>query len=236
MVDPFSVTSEGLKPHWNTLMTELAAHLDPRTSRVALIPTVVGNQIITSFAGDVVRLAGRNRGNPTPVAPLRAVGRDWEVWLGYREVWTLLTGVQRFVFSSADLTIFFAIAQSEDFQQILRAEWTGQSKDVDGWSFKPSDAGHPHWQIDAIEVFRQDRELEAARQLLRETEPREFGEPGPVSIPFPPWFEIARMHLASGMRPWLDDLIAHGPSDLAAVRAWVVKTVYLLNIELARLP
>ena len=85
-------------------------------------------------------------------------------------------------------------------------------------------------------MFRQDRELEAARQLLRETEPREFGEPRLVSIPFPPWFEIARMHLASGMRPWLDDLIAHGPSDLAAVRAWVVKTVYLLNIELDRLP
>ena len=166
MVDPFSVTSGGLKPHWNTLMTELAAHLDPRTSRVALIPTVVGNQIITSFAGDVVRLAGRNRGNPTPVAPLRAVGRDWEVWLGYREVWTLLTGVERFVFSSADLTIFFAIAQSEDFQQILRAEWTGQSKDVDGWSFKPSDAGHPHWQIDAIEVFRQDRDAALCSALL----------------------------------------------------------------------
>ena len=94
------------------------------------------------------------------------MGRDWEVWLGYREVWTLLTGVERFVFSSADLTIFFAIAQSEDFQQILRAEWTGQSKDVDGWSFKPSDAGHPHWQIDAIEVFRQDRDAALCSALL----------------------------------------------------------------------
>ena len=36
MVDPFSVTSGGLKPHWNTLMPELAVHLDPRTSRLAL--------------------------------------------------------------------------------------------------------------------------------------------------------------------------------------------------------
>jgi len=236
MADPFSVTRGGLQPHWNTLMSELAAHLEPRASRVVLAPEVVGSQIITSFAGDVVRRAGRNRGNPTPVVPLRAADRDWEVWLGYREAWTLLTGVERFVFSSADLTIFFAIGRNEDFQQILRAEWIGQSKDVDGWSFKPSDAGHPHWQIDAIEVFRQNRELEAARQLLIETEPREFGQPEPASMPFPPWFEIARMHLASGMRPWLDDLIAHGPSDLAAVRAWVVKTVCLLNIELARLP
>jgi hypothetical protein len=125
MADPFYVTKGRLKPHWNTLMTELAAHLDPRASRVALVPAEVGNQIIASFAGTVVRLAARNRGNPTPVVPLRAAGRDWEVWLAYREVWTLLTGVERFVFSSADLTIFFAIAQSEDFQQILRAEWMG---------------------------------------------------------------------------------------------------------------
>jgi hypothetical protein len=237
MADPFSATRGGLKPHWNTLITELAAHLDARAAKVALIPEVVGNQLITSFAGDAVRRARRNRGNPIPVVPLQVLGRDWEVWLGYREVWTLLDRVEKFVFSSADLTVFFAVGQSEDFQQILRAEWVGPSKDLDDcWSFKPNNAGHPHWQIDAIEVVKEDRNLIAARQLLIETEPREFGEPEPASIRFPPWYEIARMHLASGMRPWFDDLIAHGPSELAAVRAWVVKTVGLLNIELARLP
>jgi hypothetical protein len=220
-------------------MNQLGGELDRRASRVSLRPSVVGDQIITSFAGEAVRRAGRYRGNPMPVVPLRVIGHDWEVWLGYREVWNSLTGVERFAFSSADLTIFFAIAQSEVFQQILRAEWMGLSKDNDGWSFKPSDAGHPHWQIDAIEVLKEDRELEAARELLRETAeeaaPREFGEPEPGSAPIPPWYEMARMHLASGMRPWDDNRIAHGPADLAAVRAWVVDTVALLNVELARL-
>lgn len=237
MPEPLSATRGRLKPHWNTLMRELAAELAPRASRVSLLPTVVGDQIITSFRGEAVRRAGRYRGNPMPVVPLRVVGRDWEIWLGYREVWNSLVAAERFAFSSADLTIFFAIARSEVFQQILRAEWMGPSKDIDGWSFKPIDAGHPHWQIDAIEVFKENRELEAARELLREAAaPREFREPGPGSLPTPPWYEIARMHLASGMRPWVDNEIAHGPCDLAAVRAWVVNTVGLLNIELGRLP
>jgi hypothetical protein len=110
----------------------------------------------------------------------------------------------------------------------------GVGKEVDGWSFRPSNAGHPHWQVDVTEAVRADAEFEAARQLLLEAAPREFGFQEP-QVAYPAWYEIGRMHLASAMRPWVDADIAHGPTSLMAVRAWVVRTIEILNIELARL-
>jgi len=235
MPDPFTSTQGDLAPHWNTLMSELAPHLRPLASKVALLPTSVGDQIIASFRGEAVRRAIRHQGAPMPVVPFRDIGGIWIVWLGYREVWVPSTHVSRFTFSSSDLTIFFSMAHGEAFQQILRAEWAGPVRDNDGWSFRPSNAGHPHWQIDAIQVLREDAEHQAARELLQEATPKEFGGIETVPLPEPPWYDIARMHLASAMRPWIDGLIAHGPPGLASIRAWVVNTVSLLDTELARL-
>ncbi|WP_414471945.1 hypothetical protein [Microvirga sp. M2] len=236
MPDPFSATEGELAPHWNTLTAELVPQLDIRASKVSLKAAPVGDKLIASFIGEAARRAGRLRGDPMPVVPFRSISSNWEVWLGYREVWTLKGGnPKRFNFASSDLTIFFAIAGSEAFQQILRAEWMGPEKSLEGWSFKPSNAAHPHWQIDIAETLKLDADLEAARELLREVEPREFGAPEPAPVPDPPWYQIGRMHLASAMRPWADGLIAHGPADLAAVRMWVVNTVNLLQIELERI-
>jgi hypothetical protein len=235
MPDPLCSTDGTLAPHWNTLIGELAPYLHPRSSTVALRPTSVGEQIIASFSGEVVRRATRHRGGPVPIVPLRDLKHSWEVWIGYREVWTLLGRRNRFAFSSSDITVFFSISNSGSFQQILRAEWTGLAKEVQGWAFRPNNAGHPHWQIDVTEVLLADNELEAARRLLREVEPREFGTPQQATLQYPPWYEIGRMHLASAMRPWVDSRIAHGPTGLGAVRTWVVHTIQLLNVELARL-
>jgi hypothetical protein len=117
----------------------------------------------------------------------------------------------------------------------MRAEWMGLVQDVEGWSFRPPNAGHPHWQIDLAQVLREDAEFRAARQLLREAEPKAFGETEADESRYPPWYEISRVHLASAIRPWVDETIAHGPGDLNAVRSWVIGTIRLLNVELARL-
>jgi hypothetical protein len=235
MPDPYPSTPGSLQPHWNTLLTELAPYLDAQASKISLTADAVGEEIVSSFRGEVARRANRYRGGPVPVVPLRSVlARSWEAWIGYREVWALLRAPNSFAFSSADITVFLTVANSGVFQQVLRAEWIGVEEEADGWSFRPSDAGHPHWQIDVTEAVRADAELEAARQLLLEATPREFGSVEP-SRAYPAWYEIGRMHLASAMRPWVDADIAHGPTSLLAIRAWVIRTIEILSIELARL-
>jgi hypothetical protein len=171
------------------------------------------------------------------VTPYLTLSRDWEAWLGYREVWCLGAGVSRHLyFSSSDLTVYVTRTQAEAFQQILRAEWSGVVKGEDEeWYFRPHDAGHPHWQIDIGETLKADKDLEAARALLQESGPREFGEAVRALPQSPPWYQLGRMHFASAMRPWSDEAIAHGPKCLTALRRWVLGTIRLLRLELARL-
>jgi hypothetical protein len=236
MSEPCSATLGQLSPHWNQLINELAIQINDAKTGVKLTATTgVGNEIIATFRGAVVRRAGRNQGEPVPAIRFRTI-RDWETWLGYREVWVLSSSSsRRFTFSSSDLTVFFTKVGNEAFQQILRAEWSGPAKNELGWLFRPNDAAHPHWQIDIAETLRADADFEAARDLLRDAAPKEFDETEPSFPRDPPWYQLGRMHLASAMRPWIDLDIAHGPMDLRAVRAWVVNTVTLLNIELDRL-
>lgn len=235
MAEPLSSTEGRLAPHWNTLIGELTPHLHRKASKVNFETNSVSELLITTFKGDVVRRANRHRGDPVPVVPLCELRDDWEVWVGYREVWALMDRRSNLAFSSSDITVFFTVANSGSFQQIVRAEWNGLVEDPEGWSFRPENAGHPHWQIDLAQVLRDDAELEAARQLMREAEPKPFGDTATDQNPYPPWYEINRIHFASAMRPWADEIIAHGPGGLSAVRSWVVRTVRLLNVELARL-
>src|SRR5271165_1545671 len=107
-----------------------------------------------------------------PVAPLRSLRGTWEAWVGYREVWNSLPGTEKFVFASSDITLFFTIAGTEDFQQILRAEWMGLTNNAGDWTFTPGNAAHPHWQIDITETLKSDTDLQTARELLRDSAPR----------------------------------------------------------------
>jgi hypothetical protein len=210
-----------------------------RLSDVALQPNVVGGQLVAAFTGPEIKRARRLRGGQTTVIPFCKIDEKWSAWLGYREVWSYLdkkSGTARYSFTSSDLTLFLEFGDSEDFQQIVRAEWSGlQRNDALVWDFQPSDAGHPHWQVDVAEFVKQDAELVAARALLLETEPQEFGASEGAALIEPCWYRLGRIHFASAMRPWQDQTIAHGPSDLAAIRAWAVRAVALLGTELARL-
>jgi len=235
MPDPFSVSKGELNPHWNTLGAGLAALLDSKASRISLRLSRVGEAEIASIVGEAVRRAGRLRGDPMPVAPLRSLRGTWEAWVGYREVWNSLPGTEKFVFASSDITLFFTIAGTEDFQQILRAEWMGLTDNAGDWTFTPGNAAHPHWQIDITETLKSDTDLQTARELLRDSAPREFGAVPSAPFADPPWYRIGHMHFASAMRPWTDGEIAHCPSNLGAVRKWVIATIALLRTELVRL-
>lgn len=235
MPDPFRATQGELSPHWASLEQEIAKTLGGPSPKLA--GNIIGPRLVTTFVGDSVRRAGRLLGDNLPVTPCITLSRDWEAWLGYREVWSRSTGAaNRFDFSSSDLTVYVTRAQAESFQQILRAEWSGVTKGKDEeWCFRPQDAGHPHWQIDIGETLKADRDLEAARALIQESAPREFGEAVAAPPQNPPWYQLGRMHFASAMRPWSDEAIAHGPDGLMALRRWVLGTIRLLRLELARL-
>jgi hypothetical protein len=208
-------------------------------SEVILKGASVGEQLVVGFGGLLIRRAQRLRGGFTTVVRFTPLSENWNAWLGYREVWNYLDtkfGKRRFYFSSSDLTLFLEHGDTGDFQQVVRAEWAGPQKDeVLGWAFRPTDAGHPHWQVDIAELLKRDTELVAARTLLLDTAPREFGTEEAEPIPEPRWYNIGRMHFASGMRPWLDASVAHVPSKLGEVRKWTLGTMGLLRIELGRL-
>jgi hypothetical protein len=235
MPEPFRATRGELAPHWASLGQEIAGVLGGPSLKVVSAP--FGAQLLATFVGDSVRRAGRLRGENLPVVPCLTLSQDWEAWLGYREVWSPGAGTpNRFCFSSSDLSVYVTPAQAESFQQFLRAEWSGSTKGEDEeWQFRPTDAGHPHWHIDIGETLRADSDLEAARALLLESEPREFGDANAAVAQNPPWYQLGRMHFASGMRPWLDETIAHEPASLIALRRWVLATIQLLRLELPRL-
>ena len=235
MPDPQTFTRGELAPHWNALAHDVE-RLCIKGQRFGIQPGIVGETIVASFFGQSVRRAGRNKGSaPVPVVQLRAIPGGWEAWIGYREVWTLSRGTRRYLFGSADLTVFCSPADAEAFQQVFRAEWVGMAKTETEWSFRPHDAGHPHWQIDIGETLRADAGLRAARDLLSETQPKEFGGSSQTTTSDPPWYHIERMHFASAVRPWLDGAIAHQPEHLSAIRSWTARTLVIVRDELARL-
>ncbi|RWL96862.1 MAG: hypothetical protein EOR68_17655 [Mesorhizobium sp.] len=236
MLEPFLASSGQLKQHWTQLTKDIKPKIDTRASGSLLIDTAVQDSFIVSFVGREVRRAGRLRGEPIAVVPFRLIANGWEAWIGYREVWSRSKSSARLAFSSADLTAYFTVAGAEAFKQVLRAEWAGVVESSGVWYFRPENAGHPHWQIDVTETLQQDVDYITARQLLEETAPpREFGEPERSTIASPPWFQLSRIHFASGMRPWVDSTIAHGPLTLESIRRWVVDTLTLLHAEFERL-
>jgi|GEM_PF-6275485 len=236
MVSPLVETSGSLQVHWNTLAQEISRELPANVKIPKLIMNFAGDRTVVTLSGDDVRLATRLRGARVPVVQLCPASAGWNAWLGYREVWLVHASNKPLQFSSADLTVFVSPDGRDEYQQMLRAEWVGVSVDGSGeWTFAPSDAGHPHWQMDVGEALQQDAELMSALSLLRDTAPVEFGAPAIRGAASFPWQRTGRMHLASAMRPWIDSDLCHGPSELGDIRSWVITTIKAMGTELRRL-
>ena len=204
MLEPFVVSKGRLGPHWNALELELTDQFQAKPREVLIRPSYVANSAIAAINGSAVRRVGRLRGGDTLVARLMSVGANWEAWIGYREVWRRADTRNQFLFSSADITLFLCNVSSASFQQVLRAEWAGVTNQAGNWTFTPDNAGHPHWHIDITEGLRADAEWEAARQLLRDSAPKDFGASVSETATDPPWYNIGLIHLASAMRPWVE--------------------------------
>jgi hypothetical protein len=235
MSDPLFASEGQLQPHWNTLSDDVL-NLLALKPKVKIQANPAANSLIAAFYGET-ETTGRLKGGRMTIVPLCLLSKNWEAWIGFREVWQSTPTIKNtFVFDSCDLTIFMTEKDSKVFRQLLRAEWSGLSENGENnWMFRPSDAGHPHWQVDVAEMLSRDADVSSALELLKDTAPKQFGAQPTVSSNLMPFLKVGAMHLASSMRPWTDSEIAHGPKELVQIRQWATGTIQLLVCELDRL-
>jgi hypothetical protein len=130
---------------------------------------------------------------------------------------------------------------------MFRAEWAGWAKwNRTDYSFQAADAGHPHWQLDALESLSDDDLAERAEKLLSqlkaESDPevREFSPQLPHSDVRDMVIaqKLSRIHFASAAAWWKSaphDEHAHGPKGLVEVENWVRRSLDYVKLELKRL-
>jgi hypothetical protein len=131
--------------------------------------------------------------------------------------------------------------------QMFRAEWAGWADwGGNSYGFQAANAGHPHWQFDALESLPDAHAAERAtmlRDLLSEAvepEVRDFS-PQLASSDVRDVVtaqKISRIHFASAAAWWKPaphDEHAHGPVTARDVESWVQRSLEYLNTELERL-
>lgn len=193
--------------------------------------------------------AARTRGAAVPVAPWIDMRHGLLSWLGYREEWSIKDGGLKptFAFRASSITVHFGFRGSEPKPQMFRAEWAGPTFENSKWVMQAGEAGHPHWQFDAMDSLVAPATLERARDfadILREERStgsaKEFAPPavgGSDVIDLVTGRSLAAMHFASAAAWWLTDATskhAHTPKNEVQLRTWLQKTLTYVAQELER--
>ena len=202
-------------------------------------------RVIGGLYGSGCELIPRNRGRRVPVAPLLHLGQGLWVWLGYHEEWDEewpRHRIHRYSFRSVALSIHFGLRSNAFKPQMFRAEWAGWARwGGSGYSFQATNAGHPHWQFDALDSLPDANLLQRAKQLLGrlkadpEHEVREFSPQ--LSYPdvrdFVTAQKISRIHFASAAAWWKSpphgDHV-HGPTNLSDIQNWVQHSLNYIKL------
>ena len=200
--------------------------------------------------GPGCELIPRNRGRRVPVAPLLCLGQGLWVWLGYHEEWygeQPNRRIRRYSFRSVGLSIHFGWRNNVFKPQMFRAEWAGWARWGGGdYRFQAGNAGHPHWQFDALDSITDDdhsqRAVELLRRLKAEGEPeiRDFSpQLSDVDVrDFVTSQKVSRIHFASAAAWWKSPPHGehmHGPANLADIESWVRRSLDYIKLELERL-
>ncbi|MBX9708039.1 MAG: hypothetical protein K2X61_08930 [Caulobacteraceae bacterium] len=208
------------------------------------------NPAIAGLEGEGCELVARNRGGRALVAPVIRLEQDLWAWLGYREEWAheaAVGGRRRFSFRSIGMTVHFGVPGDLFKPQMFRAEWSGWAKwGHDGhYGFQAGNAGHPHWQFDALESLPDQEALNRAAQLREEirsdqSNAREFGTQRPESDTrdIVTSQALSRIHFASAAAWWKappHDDYAHGPTRLQELEVWTERALAYMVAELGRL-
>jgi hypothetical protein len=172
------------------------------------------------------------------------------VWLSYREEWDYdrpVGGRQVLMFRSASMTIHFGWKYDEYKPQMFRAEWAGWANwDGIDFSYQAGDAGHPHWQFDALESLSEAGATERAamlREILADGDHegvRDFVPQLPADDvrDLVSRQELSRVHFASAAAWWkapphCDH--AHSPERVRDLQVWLHQSLSYLSSEFDRL-
>ena len=249
----------------STLVISEKALIQHLGSLEGILDEVVGADVETSIVaewsvaplsvglfGRGCELASRNRGSDAHVAPLVVFGGGIWAWLGFYQEWARESSsgvIHRYSYRSTTLSIHLGFRNIRHKPQIFRAEWAGWAK-WNGMSAgaQAGNAGHPHWQFDAVESLRKQETEEAARLYLAVLKQEEHSAEAqafspnsvkPTDIDEVVWAkEFSRMHFASAAPWWKsspEDRHAHFPGEVSDIEAWVQKTIEYTVEELGRL-
>lgn len=204
------------------------------------------------FVGEVCEPADRVRGQTAQVLQLRDLGAGLWAWIGYQEEWDSnerrVKANPDFAFRSAGLTFHIGQPGNRQKPQVFRAEWAGWTTWQGSIGFQAGNAGHPHWQFDALDSLDIEADAKEARELLEllrfdgeGVPPREF-VPNLVGVEdlrsLVRQRSFSRMHFPSSAQWWRDaphDAHAHAPDNVDELRRWVVAVVRYVGPELDRL-
>lgn len=191
----------------------------------------------------------RNRGGRVFVVPAWKIDKSKKAWLGFREEWAIAApagATKRFSFKSINLTIHFGAVGEAIKPQMFRAEWAGYAKWIgDNYSFQAGNAGHPHWQFDALDSFSEKQPALVAQQYADAI--RENDSPK-SAVEFLPKTDLksevdylktarklSRIHFASAAMWWKQPDHSHSPENAKEIEVWLSSLIAYLSEELERL-
>lgn len=235
------VTRAKLDQRWGKLGLLLGAGLGLGPREVGVDPDYQANGVWTGVRGTATERIDRNRGTAT-VVPLLPLPDSLHAWLGYQEVWDLETGRDPYCFRQASLTVHLGEVGDPVKPQLLRLEWPGlRDWDRSGISFQSSGAGHPHWQIDVLESWREGIDAPPFDPNLSENiEVFDSDAVTPTLLDRIMALTIERMHLASSAPWWSNNPPEFGahhlniPTDADALSRWLHSAIIYLKQELSR--
>jgi hypothetical protein len=247
-VKPFNIKGQDLEAH--RLATQALLSTASLSKGVALEGEDLGGLVAFGVArGAGAERTARNRGADVFVVPIKNLGGGLFAWLGYREEWSSqIAGKSKvFTFRSSGATVHFGFEGVEPKPQMFRAEWAGLVKVDKGWGFQAGDAGHPHWQFDALESLAAAGAAEEAaivadliRADVQEPALRDFG----LAVAEIPEVKtvassraMAAIHFASAAPWWRSspgDAHAHYPESVQHIHRWLSRTLSYVALELTR--
>ncbi len=247
---PLIVVEKNLNQHF-AQTAKLFQKVLEKGSELSLDETWSQETVTAGLAGPGCERIARNRGGSDNITELLKITPELYAWLGYNESWAfsgMVGGARSYSFRQISFTVYLGWKGDAVKPQMFRAEWAGYAEWSKGsYGFQANNAGHPHWQFDALESVLTKTEADDAElflELLRE----ETEEPSPVE--FAPQISndlifdvvraqnMSRMHFASAAAWWLPEAErkhAHNPTGVQQLRDWSSNTLDYILQELVRL-
>lgn len=202
---------------------------------IIFVPDISNEFADMAIAGRDSELVARNRGRQHRVVRLCSIVDDVFAWTGYFERWRKVGKEQRFRFVTSGFTVHIGRQGDVVKPQLLRSEWVGRRS-----SAFVDQAGHPHWQLDALESARGEENYAPVRfaEPPAELIVQEFGAPQAAQVAdnLLMGLTIERMHLASAALWWREAgmQLAHTPETVAELDRWILGCAAYLRQEISR--